>query len=192
MRGRGVRRPCGNGHSHLHRLGVCRVRARRVLPAGARSAGLHVAAHWPGARRAGDGAVDPYSRAGRDTSNLIHHCDRGGCNTSLCATPSVWRRLVRSHPLAAKCFTTIGAGLQSTRISRSKCVRCPTSGRRPDLLVVVAVAMSCLAAPVVHNHGSVGSVGSGAGVAVPDGDGNVPRRLRTSVRWTTRWPSAPL
>ena len=48
---------------HLRRLGLCRVRHRRVLPPGGGLAAVEEPAHRPGAGRPGDGPLDP--RPGR-------------------------------------------------------------------------------------------------------------------------------
>ncbi|GAA3689232.1 hypothetical protein GCM10022267_90030 [Lentzea roselyniae] len=79
------------------------------------------------------------SRAGQDTSDLIHHSDSGTQYLAVRYTPSVWPRPARSHPLAAKEIpTTTPWPRRSTRSSKpnSSATKdpgaAPTTSRSPS------------------------------------------------------------
>ena len=76
--------------AHLDRVRLRRVRHRRVLPADRRLAAVQPAAHRPGARRAGDGDLDPPARAGRRATGRPGWCTTptAGCSTWRSATPN--------------------------------------------------------------------------------------------------------
>ena len=60
----------------LLRLGLRRVRPRRLLPHGRRLAGRHLPLHRSRPRRAGDGDLGA-AHTGADLAGLVHHSDRG-------------------------------------------------------------------------------------------------------------------
>ena len=104
---------------HLRRLGLRRVRHRRLLPPGGRLAAVEEPAHRPGPGRPRDGAVDPRTTPATTPPALIAPLATRAFNTSPCATPSGWPRPApsrRSAPPATP--TTTPWPRRSTRCSR--------------------------------------------------------------------------